>query len=211
MAEEAVLGSEEEAATEDADKTLLNTETPADGEAPAEKKKEAGEAEKGKDTTGDKPEEAPETYDKFTLPDGMEMTDDQLNQATEVFKDLALSQTQAQKLVDFETKLSAQKDAGIQSAWDQVNQGWVEESKADSEFGGEKLTASLVTAKAARDAYGNDKFTEMLEITGVGNHPEMIRFLAKVGKDVSEDQILQGRKLGGTEKDAAKTLFPDMN
>jgi hypothetical protein len=210
MAEE-VLGSEE--ANVETASTLTTEETPAEGvnTSAAEEKKEAGEAEKGKDTTGDKPKEAPETYDKFILPDGMEMTNDQLNQATEVFKDLSLSQTQAQKLVDFETKLSAQKDAGIQSAWDQVNQDWVEESKADSEFGGEKLTASLVIAKAARDAYGNDKFTEMLEITGVGNHPEMIRFLAKVGKDVSEDQILQGRKLGGTEKDAAKTLFPDMN
>jgi len=210
MAEE-VLGSEE--ANVETTPTLTTEDTSAKGAdtSAAEEKKEAGEAEKGKDTTGDKPKEAPETYDKFILPDGMEMTNDQLNQATEVFKDLSLSQTQAQKLVDFEAKLSSQKDAGIQSAWDQVNQDWVEESKADSEFGGEKLTASLVIAKAARDAYGNDKFTEMLEITGVGNHPEMIRFLAKVGKDVSEDQILQGRKLGGTEKDAAKTLFPDMN
>jgi hypothetical protein len=210
MAEE-VLDSEE--ANVETTPTLTTEETSAEGAntSAAEEKKEAGEAEKGKDTTGDKPEEAPETYDKFTLPDGMEMTDEQLSQATEVFKDLALSQEQAQKLVDFETKLSSQKDASIQSAWDKVNQGWVEESKTDSEFGGDKLTASLVTAKAARDAYGNDKFTEMLEITGVGNHPEMIRFLTKVGKDVSEDQILQGRKLGGMEKDAAKTLFPDMN
>lgn len=210
MAEE-VLDSEED--TIETVPTLTTEETPAEGTdtSAAEAKKEAGEAEKGKDTTGDKPEEAPETYDKFTLPDGMEMTAEQLDQATEVFKELNLSQTQAQKLVDFEAKLSSQKDAGIQSAWDKVNQGWVEESKADSEFGGENLTASLVTAKAARDAYGNDKFTEMLEITGVGNHPEMIRFLTKVGKDVSEDQILHGRKLGGIEKDAAKTLFPDMN
>lgn len=208
MAEE-VLDSEED--NVETVSTLTTEETPVEGANASDTEEKTGEAEQGKDATGDKPKEAPENYESFTLPDGMEMTEEESTQAKEVFKDLDLSQKQAQKLIDFEVKRGAEKDARIQSAWDKVNEGWVEDSKSDSEFGGTALNENLAVAKIARDAYGNDKFTEMLEVTGVGNHPEMIRFLVKAGKPLQDDKILQGSHAGGAEKDAAKTLFPDMN
>jgi hypothetical protein len=208
MAEE-VFDSEE--ANVETASTLTTEETPAEGANASAAEEKTGEAEQGKDATGDKPQEAPESYESFTLPDGMEMTKEENTQANEVFKDLNLSQKQAQKLIDFEVKRGSEKDARIQSAWDQVNEGWVTDSKSDSEFGGTALNESLAIAKIARDAYGNDKFTEMLEVTGVGNHPEMIRFLIKAGKPLKDDKILQGSYAGGAEKNAAKTLFPDMN
>jgi hypothetical protein len=58
---------------------------------------------------------------------------------------------------------------------------WIDETKADKEIGGDKLDATLATAKRALDAYGSPQFIEMLNQSGLGNHPEVVRFCAKVG------------------------------
>ena len=87
---------------------------------------------------------------------------------------------------------------------------WVDTAKNDKEIGGKGFDATIALGREAVKIYANDEFRVMLNVTGVGNHPEMIRFLSKVGKAHSDDKILQGTKSSGS-KDPAKILYPDMN
>ena len=45
----------------------------------------------------------------------------------------------------------------------------------------------------------------------MGNHPEFIRLLYRVGKTLKEDKMAGGQEPTNTGKDVAKTLFPSMN
>ena len=53
------------------------------------------------------------------------------------------------------------------------------------------------------------KFNEMLDSSGLGNHPEMIRFLHRVGKAISEDSVVVG---GTTTSQLTReaVLYPSM-
>ena len=50
----------------------------------------------------------------------------------------------------------------------------------------------------------------MMDATGFGDHPEVIRMFHKIGKQVSEDTFVPGTNLG-EENDPAKRLFPNQN
>ena len=46
------------------------------------------------------------------------------------------------------------------------------------------------TAKSALDTFGNDALKSLLVETGFGNHPEIIRFMYRAGKAISEDSYI---------------------
>ena len=77
-----------------------------DVEASSDKAKEGegdGKSEDADKGDKDKNEAAPEKYEDFKLPEGMEVNTDLLDKATPVFKELNLTQDQAQKMVDLQT------------------------------------------------------------------------------------------------------------
>ena len=47
----------------------------------------------------------------------------------------------------------------------------------------------------------------MLESTGMGNHPALVRFAHKVGQAISEDGFLRGRGAPTSEKTMAEALY----
>tara|TARA_Y100000310_G_scaffold340520_1_gene436574 strand:- start:970 stop:1623 length:654 start_codon:yes stop_codon:yes gene_type:complete len=215
--EETILGSTE---TEESGETTLVTEPETkedevtDGSSNKEDDKteeEKGETTDGKDSTADKPDGAPEAYEDFIIPDGLEADEDVMVKASEMFRELDLTQEKAQKLVDFQVKVKQKEIERATQLWEDTVNDWKDKSKSDKEFGGAAFNASMVEAKAAINAFGNTEFKEMLNLTGVGNHPEMIRFLQKMGKTVKADEILQGSSSAGGEVAQAKKLFPDMN
>jgi len=220
MAEETILGSDNASAVETKEESLLTggdeekkedtdvVKKTAEGE---EKKDDDGAAAEDKDSKADTSEGAPETYADFSLPEGMEVNKDALAEASGLFKEFNLTQEQAQKLVDFEAKTKAGEMEKSQEAWSNAMQEWRKAAKSDSEIGGEAFTANVAVAKGAIKAFGNEKFSEMLEITGASDHPEMVRFLFKVGNAIKDDSILQGSNTSSAEKSQANKLFPDMN
>ena len=151
----------------------------------------------------------PDTYADFVMPEGVEVDAALLTEAAPLFKELGLNQDQAQKLVDFQAK---QAKAGSQSQVDTFNQlmnDWQEQSKSDKEFGGDKFDENVGIARAAVDKFGTPELKQLLEEHGVGNHPEVIRFMVKVGKLTAED--VPGGTTTPTSKaqDRVSLLYPN--
>ena len=111
--------------------------------------------------------EAPENYADFSVPEGTTLDAELLNAATPIFKDLGLTQEQAQKLVDFQAQqieASGQKQA---DAFNQQLNDWLAESKADPEFGGDDFDKNVSVAAGAVTAYGTPEFKQLLDNTGI--------------------------------------------
>ena len=47
----------------------------------------------------------------------------------------------------------------------------------------------------------------LLNESGLGNHPEVIRFLARVGADMADDRLHEGHA-GGRSKSLAEVMYP---
>jgi hypothetical protein len=143
----------------------------------------------------------PEKYADFKLPDGVTLAAEDLTELHTSAKDLGLSQEAAQKLVDRTVKDRAATEASVvakqKAAVTQMATDWKGQTEADPEVGGAAIKENLATAIKARDQFATPELTKMLNESGLGNHPEVVRFFFKVGKAMSEDKFVQGRREGG--------------
>lgn len=177
-----------------------------DGAAEAGKDKPAGEsdakpdAKDGKD--GDKPAGAPEAYEAFTLPEGIKLDEPIMGEFQTLAKDLNLPQEAAQKLVDLAGKMQLGTVEQIQATVERQSQEWADASKADKEFGGDSFDANLALAKSALDKFGSPELKSLLSETKLGNHPEVVRFMVRAGKAISQDGFVPGGSGAAATKDA---------
>jgi hypothetical protein len=176
--------------------------------APAAEGKATGVEAAGEDTDSGS-QTPPDTYADFVMPEGIELDSALLTEATPLFKELGLTQEQAQKLVDFQAK---QVKAGSESqvgAFNQLMNDWREQSKNDKEFGGDKFEESISVARTAIDKFGTPGLKQLLEEHGVGNHPEVIRFMVKVGKLTAEDVPGGASAAPAKAQDHVSLLYPN--
>ncbi len=152
----------------------------------------------------DKPQGAPEAYE-FTPPEGKEFDADVLGVFAEAAKEANLPQDAAQKVLDKIAPALADKQARMMEA---ARTEWTQSAKADKEFGGDKLGENLGIAKKALSTFGTPELTALLNESGLGNHPEIIRAFYRAGKAISEDGFIAG-KSKPAESDPAKRLFPN--
>ncbi|MFO7287648.1 MAG: protease [Gammaproteobacteria bacterium] len=144
---------------------------------------------------GDAPKDAggaPESYEPFNLPEGVKLEGEDLEAFTGFAKELNLSQEQAQKLLERDLAVRKSIEERVNAEADAAIKGWLEAARADKEYGGERFDANIAVARKALEAFGTPELKAMLDSSGLGNHPEAIRFMYRVGKAISEDKLVLG-------------------
>lgn len=188
-------------AAKTARKAELDAMTPEDrATAEAEDAKKATDA-----ADAAKLKEVPEDgkYD-FQLPDGMEMDTALAEKAGPVLKEAGISREQANKLAG----IIAQDRKERFEAWGKTQEEWITSAKTDKEFGGDKFDTSITGAKRVLNKFGTPELQEYLTASGGGNHPEMIRFMARVGNAISDDSPPGSETPAGSKpKDHAEILY----
>ena len=210
MAEEAVEEITEEAPAEVAE------------EAPAEEATEqAADSEEAPKTllSGDEGTEedgVPDEY-KFEAPEGAEVNEEALAQFADTAKELKLSQAQYQSLIEYDMQRQAEAVQAMSDQYSSRVADWAEEAKADKVIGGEALDENLGLAKRAIETFGDDDLAQIMSAPsadnpdglGLGNHPAMIRLFYRVGKSISESNLVTGdSKVEGPS--ALERMYPSM-
>lgn len=161
-------------------------------------------------TDAGKPQGAPAAYE-FKAPEGLNYDAQVINTYTEVAKELNLSQEAAQKMLDRIAPVLQQRTAEQVTS---ISNEWADMARSDKEFGGEKLSENLSVAKKALDAFGGPELVSLLNESGLGNHPELIRFFYRAGKAISEDRFVTGSSGAGKGvgiKDFASVLYSNQS
>lgn len=137
--------------------------------------------------------EVPESYE-FELPEGVELDKSLAEAATPVFKELGLTQEQAQQLAQLYVDNMQAQSQSSQDAFKSQLDKWQNDLKADEEFGGdnyEQNTAKVAEFVSETVPEGlKDELIGMLNSTGVGSHPAMVKYFHHLAgmMPVSEDQ-----------------------
>lgn len=193
--------------------------TPASTEPAQEPAAETPPADPEKvDPSGDKPEpgsdkekqpetKAPEKYE-LTAPEGTELDSKAVELFEPVARELDLTNEQAQKLAGLWPQLQEQLQQRQAESWGSQVEQWAADTKADKEIGGDKLTGAVGHAQKALDTFASKEFREFLDTTGLGNHPEMVRAFAKVGKLMSEDSFVTGQSSGSQKNELVEAFYP---
>lgn len=148
----------------------------------------------------------PEKYE-FKAAEGVTLDTKAVEAFSPIAKELGLTQEQAQKLVDLYGSQMvgvSQAQAEAQAA---VVEKWAADAKADKEIGGANFEANANMAMKAIARFGTPELKQLLNDTGLGNHPELVRFCMRAGALISEDTLAMGGKASTGPRDAATVLY----
>jgi hypothetical protein len=154
----------------------------------------------------------PIEYKDFAIPEGAVIDDDVMTEFKAAITEAGITQDQAQHLIDMSAKMQSKLTENIQAQWDAKRTEWETASRADKEYGGEKFNENLAIASKAYDAFATPELKALLDSTGMGNHPDMIRAFYKAGLLLSEDKVVTADR--GTTTQSAndpRSLYPNSN
>jgi hypothetical protein len=172
-------------------------QTGKEGESAAAGKTDDKSGEQGTNEAKPTPK-APEQYTDFTAPEGTSLDSALTGDLKTLAKELDLSQEDAQKVADLGVKHAQSLVAKQAEALTAAATEWEAQARADTEYGGDAFEANLGVAKKAVDAFATPELKKLLNDTRLGSHPEMIRFMVRAGKAISEDRFVGGRPAAGT-------------
>lgn len=180
-------------------------------EAPkAEGDKKAAEAtvtKETKPTEGEKPA-VPEKYE-LTLPKDSALSPDHVEKLSAYAKEQGLSNEQAQGLLERESKAVSEYAESQAAKLKETADSWFEKSKGDKEIGGEAFKQNAELAKRVVSRFGTEDFKKELSKTGLGNHPELIRVFTRIGKAMSDDQLVVPGAQSAGKKSIESLLYGD--
>lgn len=167
-------------------------------------------ADDGKPKDGEKPAGAPEKYEDFKLPEGMQPDTALMGEFGDLARELNLPQETAQKLVDMAGKMQQGNVEHLQAQLTAQGEQWAADAKADKEFGGDKFAENIAVANRALEQFGTPDLKALLVQSKLGNHPEVLRAFYRVGQAISQDGFVPGRAGGGKPNDA-RSMYANSN
>lgn len=165
------------------------------------------------------------TYTPFTVPEGYELNPAVATEASTLFKEMNLTQEQAQKLVDFYgkqvTSITEASTTSAQTAWNDTNTEWQRQTMADPELGPHIAKVKETISRALNsvgDAKLTAEFKSVMDLTGAGNHPAFVKAFYKLASAVTEGRHVKGsgptnesqRAPGQGKPSAAQALYPNL-
>lgn len=167
----------------------------------------------------------PPTYEPFTMPEGITLDAERVGKFTEILSELELGakgidhtlvQQFGQKAVDFhvqEVQRAVEDVTKVyQTAWEQQKTDWKDSFLADPEIGGNRFQTTVDSARNFIRTHGGTpeqqtEFRSVMETSGLGNHPAIIRLLANAGRAMEEGRPLAATKPVSQSKSKTATLY----
>lgn len=137
------------------------------------------------------------------LPEGLQAPEEMLSSFTDVMNDANLSPAErAEKLMNLHADAMKQASEEISEQWTKTREGWVDQVKKDPEIGGDKLESEVLpTIGKVMEEFGSEDLRNLMDESGMGDHPEFVKFMYKIGKSFQE-----GAPVSGSPSDAPKSL-----
>lgn len=146
--------------------------------------------------------DVPESY-TFTGADTLDAKD--VDAFSGFAKSAGLNQQQAQAVLD----LGMSQTKATHEALVQQEQTWRAQIVAEPDIGGDNIRATAEYAKLALTHYGDDgEIKDLLDRSGYGSNPKVLRFLYNIGKKVSEDTPPNAGLSGKEELPLHERMYP---
>lgn len=144
----------------------------------------------------------PQTAGEYTYeaPEGVTLDPKFTGELTEFAKREGLTPDKAREIAGIGVKMQQAWEANLTEKVGQTLQQmganqrklWQEQAAADKEFGGEQFKANQAVVNQALDQLGTPELKEFLDASGLGDHPEVVRLLYRVGTKLKDDSFVTG-------------------
>lgn len=169
----------------------------------------------------------PPVYDPFTFPEGISLDKERVSKFTGILGELerggkvdhALVQQFGQKAVDFHIeevkKATEELNTLYKTSWERQKTEWKDSFLKDPNIGGERAQGTVEAALNFIRTHGGTpeqqtEFRNLMETSGLGNHPAMIRMLAAANSSMAEGKPLAAQKPVLAPKSRVSTMYGSM-
>lgn len=173
-------------------------EPTGDKSQPEGQKAEKKEGEEEKPKEEDKPEEY-----ELTAPENSLVPKEWFDKTVQEAKEKGLTKEQAEALVNRDQSFMADLVTSHQAKIEE----WKTTAASDKEIGGTNLNKNIELARQVVEKYGTPDLKNQLEVSGYGNHPELIRLLVRIGNAYSPDTFVQPRTAVTEEKKSVADIL----
>lgn len=166
----------------------------------------------------------PPTYEAFTLPEDVSLEPGRLKEFTDILGEFegktkaehAFVQEFGQKAVDFHVaevrKTVEALNKSLGETWEKTKTEWKDSFMSDPEIGGNRWQTTVDAATSFIRTHGGTaeqqkEFRSLMDMSGVGNHPAMIRLLASAGRAMSEGRPLAASTPVAPPKSKVATMY----
>lgn len=167
----------------------------------------------GKPAGDDKPEDKAVEYGDFKIAEQLQVDEETMTLAKDIFKEMGLTQEQAQKLIDLQNNLALKQDATLTKTVEAETQKlidkWEAAVRADEELGGADLGEKMKIARSAATKLGCEDALMVISEARLSSNPAILRLLYRAGMALSEGAYVQGSVAG--EKDLVSILYDKSN
>lgn len=156
----------------------------------------------------------PIEYKDFTLPEGVKVDDTLMADFKSKAAESRLSQEKAQQLFDMHVQQMQAVANEPYKLWHDTQRKWQQEIKADAEIGGLNFESKTTPALAefvrvfGGDDAGQKSLRDAMAFTGAGNHPAIVKAIARAGAILMEGKTLSEGKPAPRPSNPADTLYP---
>jgi hypothetical protein len=144
---------------------------------------------------------------QLKMPDGVQLDQELLGEATPVLREIGLTNEQANKLVPLVGRVQERLFQQQHDEFGAMKADWAKQVKADPNIGGKNWPETERLCAIAMNAGGAPKgseFRELLDESGLGNHPAVIRLFRSLGH-----QLAAKGKGGGRQRSRTEILYPN--
>lgn len=167
--------------------------------------KEAPKTEQAKPST--ETPVVPVDYESLKLPQGSLLSGEELAVVKKEAKENGLSLDEAQGIIEVKNDAVKAFQARQVETLKVARQEWKESWLKDPEYGGDKAAESTELAKRAWDKLADNELKTLADQTGWGDHPAVLRMLARAGRLFSEDQLIRGQIGSSTQKKSPEEIL----
>ena len=132
----------------------------------------------------------PESPDKYDLsgivPDTYNQ--DVLEQFKQKAHETGMSQEGVRKMAEWDKEVEVKQHEAINKARAIQDDQHIMTLKTEL---GANFDAEVKNARKALDAYTDKAFKQYMDESGLGNHPALVKAFAKIGRELSEDRLVQ--------------------
>lgn len=152
----------------------------------------------------------PEKYE-LKLPEGSLLDPSTIEKISAYAKEKGLSNEAAQELLERENQAVASHHEAQMKQVEAIRNGWAKDAEADSEIGGADFKKNVELSRRLIEK-ANPSMKPLLDETGFGNHPEVIRMMVNIIKmtGFAEDTLIHAKAQAGDTEDIAANMYPSM-
>ena len=148
----------------------------------------------------------PEKYD-LKLPEKSLLDPSVLERTAASAKARGLTNEQAQKELDAVAGEVAKYHETLLEQHKTTVTEWEQQSRNDKEIGGAAFAANAELSRRVVEKFATPEFAKILNDSGYGNHPELVRVFARIGRAIGEDRPGGSNPGGGAPKKNAEDVL----